>query len=192
MIRRLRANEGGFSLVELLVVVLVGGVLLSAIAGVVVAMLRTQRFVTTTRENLDEARVAVERIRQDLRGARRIQTTGPSGSASSATQLVFWVDENQDQVTQAAEQIVYQLRTVDGRGRLERFTGAATTPVPLVVGLDLAIGGAAATSQFTYDAAPLSESTLVTVVLTVANTGDERAAPLAVTEQLRLRNAPTS
>lgn len=192
MIRQRFPDDDGFSLVEVLVVMLVSGVILAAIAGVVVAMMRTQVFVSTTRENLDDSRVAVERIRQDLRGARRVQLTGPAGSASSATQLVMWIDENQDQVTQAEELVVYQLRTVDGDGRLERFTGASTTPVPVAVGLDLTAVDGIPQSQFSYDATPVAESTLVTVTLTVSNPGDERAAPLAVTEHLRLRNAPAS
>lgn len=185
-----RAEEAGFTVVELLVAMLVGGVLLSAIAAVTVAMLRTGGFVTTTGENLDDARISVERMRQDLRGARRIQGTGPAGATTDADQLAFWTDRDQDRVADAAEQIVYQLRTVDGVGRLERYSGAATTPVPIAIGLDLSDDGGVPRSRFAYDATPVGDTTVVTVVLTLDNPGDERAAPLVVTETLRLRNAP--
>jgi prepilin-type N-terminal cleavage/methylation domain-containing protein len=186
LLDRLRHDERGFSLVELLVTMLVGGVLISALTTTGVSFLRTERMSNGTRDNMDAARVAIERIRPDLRQARFIMTHSPSGIATSSNAVVIWVDRNQDQVQQANEQIVFRFRSVDGVGVLERLTEEpGGTPQVLAGGLDLS----ASSFVFNHPAGePVSASTVVTITLTFNKLPHSGAVPLQAVERVRLRN----
>jgi prepilin-type N-terminal cleavage/methylation domain-containing protein len=182
---RLRCDDRGATLVELLVTMLVVGLVASAITATGVSFLRAERLSNGTRDNMDAARIAIERIRPDLRQARFIMTHSPSGIATSSSAVALWVDRNQDQIQQPDEQIVFRLREVGGVGVLERVVESNSTPQTLVGGLALA------SSSFSFNhpaGRPVSASTVVTITLTLSKSPHSGARPLQVQEQVRLRN----
>lgn len=107
--------DGGFSLVELLVALAIFAVVGTATSAVAISTLRAQRFATETGAALDQARVAVNRVERDVRGARRIE-------ACANRNLWFWTDLDLDGVEETNERVRYELTTA---GRLERWTEAA-------------------------------------------------------------------
>lgn len=95
------ADERGFSLIELLVVMslltMVGGAILS----VVVATSRSNMFQDELRTVMDDGRVSLDRIRKELRGGRRVL------AGSDRYHLYWWVDQNQNGLQETSERIHY-------------------------------------------------------------------------------------
>jgi type II secretory pathway pseudopilin PulG len=190
---RLR-QDGGFQLIEGMMVTLLLGVLGMAITSVVASSLRTERVTDDLRTNLNEARVAVERMRLDVREARRIYPTSPQGVANGPAQLAVWRDANQDQLQQTTEQVTYRFSTAaDGTGQLERRTEAMGAGEWRVIArhLDLSVGpDGKPRSRFETAPAPPKTRTVTMVVTVVARPGSGAAAQkLSITETVRLRNA---
>lgn len=177
-----RADDRGISTAEVVVAVAIALVVMTATTSIAVSMLRAERYNTALRADLDGARVAVDRVRRELRGARQV-TVAPGGA-----RVDFWLDRNRDLAVQPSERVAYAL-VADGTGagaggRLERWTAAAPTPTQVVVrGL-----GPPTTGQPAFAVAAGSRVVTVTLVadVPVAN----GPPPLAHTAQVRLRNAP--
>lgn len=113
-------SEAAFTLVELLVVVLVMGVVAAAITSVTVSMLRNQTFQQQMAQAQDEARLVFERVRPEIRAARRVEAAAPDA-------VTFWVDRNFDGLQQPEELITYEVVELAGDpGRYEvlRYTDA--------------------------------------------------------------------
>lgn len=116
-------QQAGFTLVELLVVILILGVVSGATFTVVLSAQRSQRFTEQVQDATNDARLSVERIRQQLRMSRLVtQPSGPSG-------MRFWVDENQDGLQDVGEVLCYGTRQVEpGRYELLRWRDVVGTP----------------------------------------------------------------
>jgi prepilin-type N-terminal cleavage/methylation domain-containing protein len=120
MVRRWRETEGGFTLVELLVSMMILSIVLGGITSVVISTLRVEQTQQQLQEVVDDGRLSMTRIRQELRAARRIY------EGSGGDRLRFWVDQNQDALVQPEEQICYVVQPVDGsnRWRIVRWSHA--------------------------------------------------------------------
>jgi type II secretory pathway pseudopilin PulG len=182
--RRLR-EEDGFQLVEVLVVIFLMGIIGSAISSVVMSGMRMERVTDELRTNLDQARVAAERMRLDLREARRVSSVNGEGLTASTTQLPMWRDLNQDQLPQAHEEVTYRIAAQsDGTGNLERRTAADPPGQWRVIARRLDMSK----SRFTTSPAP-PNTRRASLELTVTARPGANAKSLSITETVRLRNA---
>lgn len=126
---RLR-TEGGFSLVELLVIIAIFAMVGSAITGVMITTQRSEQYQRRLQDVMDDGRVSVDRIRQELRAARRVlhTTCDTTSDCEPSDRLHFWVDQNQDALVQDEEVVCYIVSTAfdtsPNRYRLLRWTGA--------------------------------------------------------------------
>lgn len=123
-------REQGFTLVELLIVVVIMGIVASGITSVIITTMRVETDQSELQQVIDDGRLSMTRIRQELREARRVLEDSDSGS------LHFWVDGNQDAIVQPEELVCYRVDPVDGqdRWRLARWDeavdGCASVTVP--------------------------------------------------------------
>jgi len=99
-------GEQGFTLVELLVTIVIMGIVASGITSVVVSTLGTEQYQRQLQDVVDDGRVSLQRIRQELRGARRVL------DSSAPDRLHFWVDQNQDSLVAPEEQICYVVEAI--------------------------------------------------------------------------------
>lgn len=123
-----RAREAGFTLIEVLVAMLILGVVAGATFTVVLSAQRSQRFTEQVQDATNDARLSVERIRQQLRMSRLI--TQPSDQSA----MRFWVDENQDGLQDVGEVLCYSARPVTGepdRYELVRWRDVVGSPAEL-------------------------------------------------------------
>jgi type II secretory pathway pseudopilin PulG len=181
--RDARAEDAGVGLVELLVAVVIMGLVGGSIVSVAVASFRTERTVVEARAAMDEARLAVERLRRDIRESRRVLV------GSTATTLGLWIDGDRDAVVDAGETITYRLvadvpgptpcdAPTAGTARLTRQVdaGAQTT-----LGCAFLVGPA-----FAYAGTPVRS---VTLSLTAeARTDDRGSSTVEVDDVIRVRN----
>lgn len=117
------AEESGFTLIELLVVTLVLGVVVGGLTSVVISSLRVEQTQTQMQDVIDDGRLAMTRIRQEVRSARRIL------HGSDDDRLYFWVDQNQDALVQPPELVCYAVEPLPGsstRFQISRWDQAAT------------------------------------------------------------------
>lgn len=140
-------SESGLSMVELLIVVLLFGVVGTAIFGVLFSSNRAYTFSSDVREVMDDGRISLERIRRELRAGRRVY------SGSTPSTLHFWVDQNQDAIEQPSEQVCYVVTPVEtGRWELTRWTAdLASCASAAPVGSRTIAATLRSTSVFTYD-----------------------------------------
>ncbi len=115
-------QEAGFTLVELLVAVMVMSIVMGGITSVIISTTRVESDQQELQQVVDDGRLSITRIRQEVREARRIL------EASDGGQLHFWVDRNQDALMQAEEVVCYAVEALDGAGtgryRIARWEGA--------------------------------------------------------------------
>ena len=125
-----RSGEGGFTLVELLVVMLLMGVIGATTTGVIVSTLRTEQVQSEMQEVMDDGRIALQRIRGEVRAARRVFETSCEPATTDCTpssRLHFWVDQNQDAAQTADEVVCYLTEPIGTSGeqfQLVRWTEA--------------------------------------------------------------------
>jgi prepilin-type N-terminal cleavage/methylation domain-containing protein len=120
---RWRSDEGGFTLVELLVTITITGIIMAATTATIISTLRVEQHERTLQDVIDDGRVSLQAIRAELRAARRIH------EGSDARSLRFWVDQNQDQLATDAEQICYVVEPfqgIEGQWQVSRWTGATS------------------------------------------------------------------
>lgn len=171
---RLRDSHG-MTTVELLVTVLIAGIIGAALVGSVLTVNRTERTMQAVRDNIDEARITLDRLRVEVRGARRV-FHDPDG-----TELFFWLDRNGDEQIQTEEIVHYGLvELADGTARLERWTADAPGQRQVVAWNLLP------NTPFVYDQ-PSPKTRLIDVEL-IVDAGGDRAEPKTVHTQVRLRN----
>ena len=111
----------GFTLVELIVAVLVMAIVATGITTVVVSTMRVENDQHQLQEVIDDGRLSLTRVRQEVREARRVL------EGSDASHLYFWVDRNQDALIQPEELVCYAVEELEPgaeRYRLARWTGA--------------------------------------------------------------------
>jgi prepilin-type N-terminal cleavage/methylation domain-containing protein len=121
MERPSRQTQAGFTLVELLVTMVILGVVTTGISSVVISTMRTDQNQRQMQDVIDDGRISLARIRQELRQARRVhESSGPD-------RLHFWVDRNQDALVQPEEQICYVVEPIGtARYQISRWAGAIT------------------------------------------------------------------
>lgn len=198
--KRLTGNQDGVTLVELLVVMVLMGIVGTAIMNVVVTTSRTQSEVTNLRVVMDDGRVSIDRIQKELRQARLVYaetTCGPSSTATctSSSKLHFWVDSNQDNLQATSEQITYCVREVGGstcvdpdgtrKYALVRWTEASTSATQLAATL---VNGS---PPFTFDVSP-RETAVVEVSLDFDTLNARGPESFNMETKVRLRNVATS
>lgn len=121
-LRARTAGDDGFTLVELLVAVMIMSIVMGGITSVVISTTRVESDQQELQQVVDDGRLSLTRIRQEVREARRIL------EASDGSNLHFWVDRNQDALVQPAEVVCYAVEALDGastgRYRVARWEGA--------------------------------------------------------------------
>jgi prepilin-type N-terminal cleavage/methylation domain-containing protein len=101
-------GEAGFTLVELLVTITIMGIVASAITSVVMSTMRVEQQESTLQDVIDDGRISLQRIRQELRAARRVHEDSGPGN------LRMWVDQDQDQIPTPEEQLCFLVELLPG------------------------------------------------------------------------------
>jgi type II secretory pathway pseudopilin PulG len=116
------AAEAGFTIVELLVAMIVTGVVMGGLMSVVLNTMRNEQHQRELQDVVDDGRLSITRIRQEVRGARRVF---PS---SAGDRLHFWVDQDQNSLDDdPAELVCYVVEPVGDTGtqwQISRWTHA--------------------------------------------------------------------
>lgn len=192
------SGTGGFTLVELLVTLTIMGLVASAITSVVISTMRVEQNESTLQQVVDDGRLSLQRIRTELRGARRIhEDSGPSN-------LRFWVDSDQDQIPTPEEEICFvvePLGSTGGQWQISRWTHAETpadcvagAPVPAGSGRRMVARTLIEDAPFSYTpvpAGPLAPPTReVDIRLLLEVVGERNLGQTVVEGAVRLRNVP--
>lgn len=173
---RLRGEQGA-GLVEVLVVMVVLGILSTAVFSVLAATVRAEHMAGEVRGEIESVRVALDRLRKELRSTREVRT------GSDADTLNLWLDSNQDDAPAAQELITYELAPVGGGfAELRRWNAAQTAASPQIVARDLLD-----LDPFGYDPAVVNAS-VVTVTLTAASDSTRVDKQTTHATTVRLRN----
>lgn len=184
---RSRTDEQGVTLVELLVAIFLTAVVGGTTVAVIQSSTRAERFNHEMRTVMDDARVAQGRIRKELRAARLVMP------ASTASHLVMWVDQNQDN-TRTDDEIVHfcarPVNTTDncvdpsatGQFALVRWTEASGYSAATVAARTLRTA-----DVWSYDPAP-EETRLVTMSFSLDLRTETGPQTLGVGSTVRLRN----
>ena len=166
-------SEDGASLVEVLITMVLLGVVSMISSKTIISAQRSERAAEEVRADMVASRLAVDRIRKELRAASGVI------AGSNATTLTFWVEADGDDAVDPSESITYALVTTGAETSLQRSTAAVPTPRLIADGLSSA-------SLFTYDFVPPA-SRLVRIRLeTMTRAGGP--TPIVTTQQVRLRN----
>lgn len=182
---RVRREESGVSLVELLVAISLLAVVASATLSVVVTTSRSQNRTANLGQVMSDARTSLDRMRKEVRGARRIYGSDApsSGNESDQDTLSFWIDDNDDDIQQVSEQITYQLveLTASGRYEIVRFThddpSRTRSMAKTLVNDD----------PFSYDVAP-PETRVLELDMDFQVASGQTFEPLDIGGTVRLRN----
>ncbi len=186
-------NEDGFSLIELLVVLGLLSIVGASILTVATTTLRAERTAEDLARNLDDTRIAVERVRDEVRGADGVCQD------SDAQAMTVWTDRNADGTVDPGEVVTFELVDDDGDGEmvLQREDDAGTRRLA---------GRLTDADGFTYlgpgrtETAPTldcSEGTspgaspvaIVDLFFEVEGDGVDTSGPLSVETTIVLRNA---
>lgn len=89
---RLRCQDDGMTLAELLVAMVLAGVLGSILSAAFLVGSKQFRLASDQAEGLSDTRVVIERLGRDIRGSRGVD----AGATTSS--LVLWIDNNSDYV----------------------------------------------------------------------------------------------
>lgn len=180
MLRRVRRDERGVSIAELLIAMaifsLIGGVALGGLG----SSSRSLGQVDDEVQGLQDLRTVTERVSRDLRQARGIVATYPTGAvlegvdvggqvASDATKVTIWIDANSDYKESAAERVTWTLRAGANPGqydvvRLDNAGGKSVVGHSLVSNIAFSYDSPppktrVVTVDMTYDAMPFRYAT---------------------------------
>ena len=185
-------RQGGYSLIEMLVVVALLGLVGSAIATVVITTTRAERFSSQVRQVMDEGRLSLDTMRREVRAARRVF----ADSNQAAGQMHLWIDQNQDNVIQVSEQVCYATRVITpGKWEIVHWGGVTTacTSPPAsarVIARTLRnVDPWVFTPQPTDDPDPELQTRVVEIVLRLDVTTAQGPDELVLDATVRLRNA---
>lgn len=119
--RRCR-DESGITLIEVLVAMLVSSILGTAVFNVVMSSVDTENYQREWQAVIDDGRLSLQKIRTELRSARRVYAD------SSSDRLHFWVDQNQNQIPEADEEICYAVESIgSGQWAIRRWDQAVSS-----------------------------------------------------------------
>lgn len=110
-----RNAQGGFTLVELLVVVMLLSVIGATTTSVIISTMRTEQLQSEMQSVMDDGRISLQRIRKEVRAARRLLPTSCEPSivdCAPSTRLHFWVDQNQDAAETPDEIVCYLTESI--------------------------------------------------------------------------------
>jgi len=148
MLRRARSEQGGFTLVELLVSISIGTVVMLALFNIIDQTLATSRTVSDRMEAQQRGRVVLERIAQQLRSALCVPSGLSNGAllspidAGDDNQVTYftWVPTSSRDTTTpiSMRQLVYDptAKTLT----LKTWTGWSTPPDPTTAPPDAGTG----------------------------------------------------
>lgn len=196
-LRRRSADERGFTLAELLVAMTIMSVVTASITSVVISSFRVEQNQASLQAVVDDGRVSLQRIRRELRAARRIHEDSDAGS------LRFWVDQNQDQVATADEEQCYLVEPIGvGQWQISGWN-RAIDPSDCVTGASVPAGATRRVVARTlvdpepfvaYDpilSGPTDPATReVTIKLVLEVVGARNIGQTTVEGDVRLRNVP--
>jgi type II secretory pathway pseudopilin PulG len=180
---RMRADERGMTLAELLVGMGLASIVTVLMVGGVIVVNRTQRYSDEDSMTLAALRTAETRFAKELRQARRVF------SISDTKKIRFWVDLNRDFLQDIGERVSWELQPIDDKAQLIRYTDAPTS-VPTVQVRNLVD-----TDIFAYLTTDGSSgtATLVSITLTANAAPTGIAKDRTIVTEVRLRNAdPTA
>lgn len=187
MSRRLRGDESGFTLVELLIAMVLMAIVSGATVSVVSATSRANRFGTELRTVMDDGRQSLDRIRKELRGGRRVL------SDSTPYKLHWWVDQNQDGLQQLSEKVNYCVAPLGsttcvttsqtGKFQLVRWTDDQAVTSAKVIAATLTT-----TNVFSGYTSPLTGTRAVTVSFQLDVNSSTGPRVLSMSDLIRLRN----
>lgn len=196
MASRLRTlrTEDGFTLVELLVVMVILGIVAGGTTSAIIATMRSNSYGEELRRVMDDGRASIDRIRRELRGGRSVL------AGSDAFELNWWVDQNQDGVKDNDEVIHFCVAPLTstngndcftsdpgpGRYQLIRWTDAsgptnASSIARTLTSASIFSGYAGTVTQ--------TSSVTITFLLDVDDTG-RGPDDLEMNATVRLRNVP--
>lgn len=150
---RLREDEGGFSVAEIMVAVMVLGIATVAITSMLVSTTRATVTIEEESRSVDELRVAMGRIEREFRSAECVREPDPAGVGDSATGSTLRFTTL---VGGTSKEITYSI----SGGVLYREVGSQSYPLAVDVVDDA--------EAFTYEETPRRS---VDVVLTVQPAG---------------------
>lgn len=187
-----RGQQDGFSLVEMLVVMVILGVVAAATTTAVITMLRQDQFTEEVRQVTDEGRVSMDRVRKELRGGRRVLEVA-AGAPSNAAHLFWWVDQNQNGLQELSERVHYCVAELTGTAcvapglvgqfRLIRFTDAAPADIRVLAST------LTSSSVFSGYDNPVTDTSTVTITYRLQVNNDDRGPEeLVLAGTVRLRN----
>jgi len=166
--RRLRADDAGMTLIELMVTMILLGVVSTL---VVTAVTQAGRILTHTDDEatgLADAKVILDRLGRDIRESRSTVCDGgladltdpASADPPCAIHLQLWIDANSDYVKQDSEIVTWRLQhNLDGvHFDVWRITGTGPSAVARRQASSLIMRMA-----FTYDAASFDDVQEVTL-----------------------------
>ena len=135
VIRRLRGDDQGVTLVELSIAVMLIGVIGAFVAGAVVGAQKIIRSGDDQTRGMEQVRTAAERLARDIRDARGV-LCNPAGTDAAVAaadpsctyHLQVWIDYNSDYVQESNETVTWQLKTgsMAGHYSLVRSAGGST------------------------------------------------------------------
>ncbi len=164
--RRLRADDSGMTLIELLVTM----ILLAVVSMLVVtAVTQAGRILTHTDDEaigLADAKGILDRVGRDIRESRSTVCDGgladltdpTSGDPTCDIHLQLWIDANSDYVKQDSEIVTWRLQRNGGHFDVWRITGTGPSAVARRQASSLIMRMA-----FTYDAASFDDVQEVTL-----------------------------
>lgn len=187
-------RQGGFTLVELLVVVLVAGIMAAAVLGLYVSVFRSSADQSARIQNQDSARLAMYEMSRFIRAACSSDSNLTSISDSLALadphEFVFFVDLDSDG---SAERVRYYLSDTSLRMQTaEPDTGTAPPTYPVEYDMDSVVildgvrnGADAVFTYFGYD-----EDTVSLYEIPTPNTEPLRRAVVAIGIELLVNEQP--
>lgn len=193
-VRLLREQQGGFTLVELMVTMLIAGIVAAAVLGLYMGVLHTTFDQSARMQNQDTARTAMYEMSRFIRGAcssdSNLTSVSDSLLLANAQEFIFFVDIDQDD---SAEKVRYYL--ADNTLRMQTAEPNTSTHPPTypsgystdsIVVLKGVRNGAHAI--FTYYGC--NETTAALYQIATPNTEALRRAVVAIGIQLTVNEKP--
>ncbi|MGE5408325.1 MAG: PilW family protein [Syntrophothermus sp.] len=182
MLRRLRRDQGGFTLVELLVASAMGVVVMGAVASLVISAVRDQPKISAQAQSVTTARWVLERWTRELRNGIVVKEATPSrisfeGYVRHAT---CGGTEALASTTQAIKCRITLECSTTSCTRKETAPGTTTGKAVRV------FGGINSNQVFSYSPSAAA-ATYVKITLQIPSSGG--TAPLTVSDGASLRNA---